>query len=198
MKALILRSRAQRGVSKGGPRAIRSPAQKRRDRRIGFELPQLRRARQLRLVALRVDHAEEAERLAPGGAELVPGHGRHGDEVARRQRLDVAPDEAMAAPAQDQHRMHVLMPLERREAAGRDLEIAQLGGERGIGEQHLPGDRTEQRAVVLLVGQLRDLVPAVVVVRAAVSRFLFPDQIRARKSSLLDLRTSMMPRLARL
>src|SRR5437763_269389 len=75
-------------------------------------------ARQLRLVAIGVDHAEEAERLAVRGAELVPGHRRHRDEIARREPFHLVADEAMPATTQDQHAMHVLVALERGEAAG--------------------------------------------------------------------------------
>src|SRR5262245_211557 len=79
-------------------------AQKRGDLRVRLKLRQILHRRQLRLVARGVHHAEEAERLAPGGAELMPGHRRHGHEVAGLDRSDLAADETMAAPAQDQHR----------------------------------------------------------------------------------------------
>src|SRR5437660_226489 len=74
------------------------------ERRDGGILSQARdvlRGRQLRLVALRIDHAEEAERLIGGRTELVPGHRRHGDEIARLEPLHLVADEAMAAPAQN-------------------------------------------------------------------------------------------------
>ena len=103
------------------------------------------------------------------GAELVPRHGRHGDEIARLDRPHLAADQAVAAPAQDQHRVHVLVPLQRGEAARRHLEIAQLPVHLRIGEQHLPRDRLEQRAVVFLVGKLLDALPAIVL-RLAMDR----------------------------
>src|SRR5262249_2521234 len=61
---------------------LRLVAQERRDLGIRGKLGQFLRRRQLRLVTRRVDHAEKAERLALGGTELMPGHRRHGDEVA--------------------------------------------------------------------------------------------------------------------
>ena len=67
-----------------------------------------------------------------------------GDEIAGLERPHLAADQAMAAPAQDQHRVHVLVPLQRGEAARRHLEIAQLPVELRVGEQHLAGDRLEQ------------------------------------------------------
>ena len=125
--------------------------------------------RQLRLVARGIHHAEKAERLAAGGAKLVPGHRRHGDEIAGLDRLHFAADQAMAAPAQDQHGVHVLVPFKGRKAVGRHLEIAQLRVHLRIGEQHLPGDRLEQGAVVFLVRKLLDAFPAVIL-RLAVDR----------------------------
>src|SRR5262249_53841019 len=87
--------------------AGRLVAQERGDLRVRRKLRQILRRGQLRLVARGVDHAEEAERLALGGAELMPGHRRHGHEIAGLDRSDLAADETMAAPAQDQHRVHV-------------------------------------------------------------------------------------------
>src|SRR2546430_2098344 len=109
-----------------------------------------RRARQLRLVAFGIHHAQKTERLVGRGAELVPGHRRHGDEIARLERLYLLADEAMAAPAQNQHAMHVLVPLQGGKAARRHLEIAQLARHLGIGEQHLTGNRLVERALVFL------------------------------------------------
>src|SRR5262249_14287377 len=106
--------------------AGRLVAQERSDLRVRRKLRQILRRGQLRLVARGVHHAEEAERLAPGGAELMPGHRRHGHEIAGLDRSDLAADEAMAAPAQDQHRVHVPVPFQAGETAGRHLEIAQL------------------------------------------------------------------------
>src|SRR5437867_2986677 len=57
-------------------------AQKSSDVCIGLELCQILWGRHLRLVARSVDHAEETERLALAGTKLVPGHGRHRDEIA--------------------------------------------------------------------------------------------------------------------
>jgi len=69
-----------------------------------------------------------------------------------------AADQAMAAPTQDQHGVHVLVTFERREPTGARPRIAQLPLHVRIGEQHLPRDRLEQRAVVLLVGEKLDAV----------------------------------------
>src|SRR5712691_747454 len=49
--------------------------QKFRHLRLRLELREIRLARQMRLVARGVDHAQEAERLVGGDAELVPGPG---------------------------------------------------------------------------------------------------------------------------
>ncbi len=51
----------------------RPAAQERVDLRIVAQAGQILRGGQLRFVAGRVHHAEKAERLAGGGAELVPG-----------------------------------------------------------------------------------------------------------------------------
>src|SRR3954453_5536324 len=104
-----------------------------------------------------------------GGGGLVPDHRGPGDEIAGLDRLHFAADEAVAASAQDQHGVHVLVPLECRKAAGRHLEIAQLRVHLRIGEQHLPGDGLEQGAVVFLVRKLVHPVPAVIL-RLAVDR----------------------------
>ena len=66
--------------------------------------------------------------------------------------------------------MHMLVPFQRGEAAGRDFEITQLAMHRRIGEQDLPRDRLEQRAVVFLVGKLLDAFPAEIVLRLAMRR----------------------------
>src|SRR5262249_557015 len=91
------------------------------------------------------------------GAEGGRGDGGGGGEAAH-----LWPDQAMSAAAQDQNIVGVVVTLEGGEAARRDLEIAQFRLLRGIGEQDLPGHRFEQRAVVLLVRQKLDAVPAVV------------------------------------
>src|SRR5262245_34360321 len=57
--------------------------------------------------------------------------------------------------------MHVLVPLERGKPARRHFEVAQLPLHLGVGEQHLPGDRLVQGAVVFLVGKLVHAFPAV-------------------------------------
>src|SRR5262249_53150768 len=146
-------------------------AQERGDLRVRLELRQILRGGQLRLVARGVHHAQEAERLPPGGAELMPGHRRHGHEIAGLDRFDFVADETMAAPAQDQHGVHVPVPFQARETTGRHLEIAQLAMELRIGEQHLPRDRLEQRAIVFLVRKLLHAFPAVIL-RLAVDRSL--------------------------
>ena len=53
---------------------------------------------------------------------------------------------ALAMPAQDHHRMGMLVPLQRRVAAGIHLEIAQFAGQRVVVEQDLAGDVLERRA----------------------------------------------------
>src|ERR671934_3102208 len=106
------------------------------DLRVPLELGHILRRGQFRLVARGIDHAEKAERLAAGGAELMPGHRRYGHEVAGLDRSDLLADQAVPAPAQDHDGMHVLVPLQGGEAAGRHLEIAQFAVQLRIGEQH--------------------------------------------------------------
>src|SRR5439155_8902179 len=84
----------------------------------------------------------------------------------------------MAASAQDQHRVHVLVPLQGREAAGRDLEIAQLRVQVRVCEQHLPGHRLEQRARVLLVGKELDPFPVVIALGLAMDFSLADHGLR--------------------
>ena len=91
--------------------------------------------------------------------ELVPGHRRHVYEVVRREVVDRVADEDAAVAALDHHRVRVLVTLERRVSAGPDLEVAQLAGERGQVEQHLPGHVPERHAAVALVVEHVDLVP---------------------------------------
>src|SRR5512144_1782262 len=157
----------------GGSRGarLRLVAEEGRDPRILLQPGQIRFRGQLRLVARGIHHAEEAQRLAPGGAKLVPGHRRHGDEIAGLDRLYFTADEAVAAPAQDQHGVHVLVAFKGREAARRHLEVAQLPVHLWIGEQHLPGDGLEQGAVVFLVRKLVHAFPAVFL-RLAMDRSL--------------------------
>src|SRR5262249_22966617 len=112
-----------------------------------------------------------AERLARGSAELVPGQGWYRDQIVGRKTSYLAPDQAVPAAAKDEDIVGVLVPFERREAAGRNLEITQLALLRRVGEQHLPGHRFEQRPVVLLVGQHLHALPAVVL-RLAMNRSL--------------------------
>src|SRR5262249_44882514 len=98
----------------------------------------------LRTVPVDVDEAEEAERLIRGGAELVPGHAGHVDEIVARDVVDRVANEALPAPANDHDRVDVIVPLQRRVPARLDLEVAQLGGElRPTLEKHLPRDRLE-------------------------------------------------------
>ena len=94
------------------------------------------------------------------GAELVPGPGRHGDEVVELDLAHLAPDETFTAPAKHHHGMHMLMAFERREAAGRDLEIAKLRIELGVAEEDLTRHRLEEGPLVLLVGPKLHLFPA--------------------------------------
>src|SRR5262249_62090383 len=79
-------------------------AQERGDGRVRLKLRQILRRGQLRLVARGVHHTEEAERLAPGGAELMPGHRRHRPEITGLGPPDPVCDEAMGPPAQDHDR----------------------------------------------------------------------------------------------
>ena len=88
--------------------------------------------------------------------------------------------------AQDQHAMHVLVALERGEAAGRDFEVAQFAGHLGIGEQHLARDGLVERALVFLVGPHHDALPMEVVRRGAVRHAL--ELLRSTMRSGLRLR----------
>src|SRR6185437_13471752 len=128
-------------------------------------------------VALGVDHAQKTERLIRRGAELMPGPGRHGDEIERADFYHLVADQRPAAPAQDRHRMRVLMALQRRPAAGGDLEITQLPLQIRRRGQNLPRHAAEGRARLVLVGAYIDALPAVIRLRFAQDRFVhrFPS-----------------------
>ena len=83
------------------PEAALPVGQNSRDRGVGLEPRQVLRRRKLRLVARSIDQAKKSERLACIGAELVPGHGGHSDEIMQLDRLDFVPHEAMTATAQN-------------------------------------------------------------------------------------------------
>ena len=118
------------------------------------------------------------ERLAFGRAELVPRPGRNRDQVARLHLAHLIAEQAVAVPPQDHHRVHVLVPLQRRIAAGCHFEIAQLTAEIGFREQHLARDRLERRAAFLLVGMQRDAVPAKIVAGGAEGAVVFDVHVR--------------------
>ena len=63
----------------------------------------------------------------------------------------VVAQQAVAVAAQDHHRMGMLVPLQRRIAAGVHFEIAQFAAHVGFLEQHLARDVLERRAAILLV-----------------------------------------------
>ena len=67
--------------------------------------------------------------------KLVPRKGIDGHKVVFGNRLHVGTDAHRTAAAQDQHGMSVLMLLERRIAAGRNLKITQLACVVRLGEQ---------------------------------------------------------------
>jgi hypothetical protein len=93
----------------------------------------LLRRRKLRLITLRINHAEEAERLVSGRPKLMPGHGWDRDQVVGGDLAHLAADQTVPVTAQDQNVVGVLMALEGGEASRRDLEIAQfaaVGGRR--------------------------------------------------------------------
>src|SRR5947209_6027044 len=97
-----------------GPR--HRAAEKSRNLRLAGKLREILRRGELRLVTHRVHHAQKTQRLIRGGAKLMPCQRRHGDEVTHLDRAYVLADQAMAAPPQYQHGMHVLVPLERGKA----------------------------------------------------------------------------------
>src|SRR5262249_48846190 len=70
-------------------------AQERGDRRLRLQRRQFVRGGQLRPVAQRVHHAQEAKRLALCRAELVPGPGRDGDQVERPHRPHLVAHQAL-------------------------------------------------------------------------------------------------------
>src|SRR5882672_490572 len=87
--------RAPRFARPRNDKLERLAVEERRDRGVLLQALDILRGRELRLVALGIDHAEEAERLLGRGAELVPCHRRHGDEIARLESLHLVPHETM-------------------------------------------------------------------------------------------------------
>src|SRR4029453_1150334 len=128
---------------------------------------ELTRVGKLRLVALGVHHAEETQRRTGACPELMPRRRRGRAEVQRADREDRFPDQHSAGTAQNHHRVHVLVTLERRMAARRHFEIAQLAAQVGPAEQRLPRDIAERRRALLFVAQLLDPGPAIVVSRGS-------------------------------
>src|SRR5690606_41604785 len=102
----------------------------------------------------------EAGRGVPGRAERVPGVRRDRDEVVLVDLVDAVADQAAAAPVQHEHRVAMLVPLERRMPARPDLEIAQLAGEIRLAKQQLAGDVAKRRAAGVLVRRDLDVLPA--------------------------------------
>jgi len=92
------------------------------------------------------------------------------DEIVRRHREHAIADQASPASALDDDRMRVLMALERRVSAGRNLEVAQLTTERGIVEQDLARDIPKRRAAFLFVREHVDILPAHLAGSATVGR----------------------------
>ena len=92
--------------------------------------------------------------------KLVPRQWIDGHKVVFGNRLHVGTDAHRTAAAQDQHGMSVLMLLERRIAAGRNLKITQLACVVRLGEQDLPSDVLERRAALGLVLKAIDVLPA--------------------------------------
>ena len=72
-----------------------------------------------------------------------------------------------AAATQDQHGVRVFVPLERRIAACRDLEVTQFGRLVGRRKENLSRDVLERGAAFLLVTQGIDGLPAEVAPRIA-------------------------------
>src|SRR5437588_7713732 len=93
-------------------RAVLPFGQECRDGGAGLQPRQVLRRWKLRLVARGIDHAKKSERLACIGSELVPGHGRHRNEIMKLDCFHFVADQAVAATAQNQDGMHVLVPLQ--------------------------------------------------------------------------------------
>ena len=97
-----------------------------------------------------------------GGAACVtrPARCDPSRGIVTNDRVDTVTDEAFPAAARNHHGMRVLVALERRVAARRDLEIAELARERRIVEQDLSRDVAIRRVAVALVRENVDTVPA--------------------------------------
>src|ERR1019366_10640685 len=154
------RGRRRRRTGRVAPRASRLPANKLADAAVRAPRRQFADGRALGPVAVPAHEAQEAERLGPRGAELVPGQGGYVHEAVERELVDLAAHEGVA-PAPDHHdRVDVVVALERRVPAVRDLEVAQLGaGLLAAPEQDLAGGGLEMSAVVLPLGTHRDVLP---------------------------------------
>src|SRR6185436_11614476 len=119
-------------------------AEKFRDVRILAKFRDVLGRGKLRPVPLPVHHAEKAERLLAGSAELMPAHRGHSHQIELCDRANLAADQTPPVAAQDHHRMDVFMTLQRRISAGRNLEIAQFACQIVGAEQRLPRDILER------------------------------------------------------
>jgi hypothetical protein len=122
----------------------------------GRELLEFGCRQRLRPVALRIDGAQEPERLVAGVHPSVGRERRRLDHVERSELHHLAADQRPPAPADRHHHVRVLVLLETRVAARRDLEVAQLEAVAG-------GEREARDALpspALLVGLLLDAPPA--------------------------------------
>src|SRR3984893_8357690 len=135
--------------------------EERRDFLVRLELGQLLSRGEVRLVAHCIDHAQNPERLVRARAELMPCQWRDGNEVAQLDCPYFLAYEAVPVTAQDKHGMHVFVPLQRGVTTRLDFEITKLSVQLRIREQHLAGDRLEERAIILLVGKRIHAFPPV-------------------------------------
>jgi len=104
-------------------------------------------------IAVAVDDAEEPELLPGAAQELVRIAGRDVDRVERLDRVALRSDPHFAPACEHDHRVRMLVALERSPAAGRDLEVAEL--ERQVvplcaAEQHAPRDLAVGSCVALV------------------------------------------------
>src|SRR6185437_4717677 len=144
---------------RGGPTPMLP--QKSGERGAGTQALELGLIGKLGAIARCVDHAEKAEGIACTRVELVPRDRRDSDEIEWRNREGVLANQRGAAPTQDQHRVNVLMALERRIAFRRDLEVTQFPGEIFAREQRLARHIPKQRGAVVLVGTPLDALPPI-------------------------------------
>src|SRR5512138_302713 len=94
----------------------------------------------------------------------MPRARRDGDEVEGLDREHTVADERGALAAQDHHRVYVLVPLERRIARRRDLEVTELAAEIGAAKQRLARHVAKRRAALFLVARELDAIPAITAV----------------------------------